>query len=437
MLNASPNNVHHSHPFTLQSLDPSQRSHSSDSYELLAQGKSKITHGLTVHELKEMTRARLQAESSDQPGAPEPSNREAQLENRGVSPLDFVSLTETREHTTSRDSGHNRTYAHHGPGSTNSIPSLVQVDQHHRDASYSRQPQVSPLPAGFQTSMNSSVSACNRPKADTWENLSVASVVSENYGSESVYSGGGVNSSYQQTNELESYGHGLTLGTHAAGLSFDDRKYPASAHSSPSHGNRHFDSTIGGNRRRAMTQSPRAGSIHEDRPILHTGELGIPTFSASACGILQSRPARNYSPVLNLSAEQDFGRPRLSSATSLPLNAQGSFELNRDRANTFSGISASQAQSGCLSDDISNALTESFLRVSGGNTSQPGFGAPTSAADNPWSREAPSNAGSSIFNPPTIEDLTNDMGSILKLSGASSDRPDRGRCNTHPNAGFQ
>jgi len=441
--------------FTLQEPEASQRHSAVGQHDLMVQGKPKLPHGLTVHELKEMTRARLQAEGPE-PGAD--MARDASLENRGISPLDFDSLPETRDRTSSRDSGYANNFMNQGPGTTNSIPSMVQVNQHFRDPEYTRQPQISPVPPGLQSTVGASGSAFTRPKADTWDNLSVASAFSENLGSESVYSVG-VSSAYSQPNDSDPFKQGSTLRGHPPGLLYEDRNYPASAHSSPSNGNRPFDATIGGNRRRSMTHSPRASAIQEDRPIMHTGQMGIPSFSASTHGALQSRVSSNYSPVLmrygDMSQEHGAGytrlgesdpiRHRTDSAISLPARPQGMPGPDRDRAHTMDSFPQSlHLRRDGWNNDISGALTESFLRAPHPDTAPPGFGSSTrnailssaSPINDPWSTGFPSGGTSSIFNNSTFDDLANDMGSVLKLSGGT-ERPDRERSNTYPYGNFR
>ena len=63
--------------------------------------KTKLPHGLTVHELKEMTKARLQSEAAEK------SNEFSEIQSVSrdpVSPLDFDSGESMRERTMSRDS---------------------------------------------------------------------------------------------------------------------------------------------------------------------------------------------------------------------------------------------------------------------------------------------------------------------------------------------
>lgn len=488
----------HFTPSDFTPADAAQPVPGADGASLRSSGKAKqkLPHGLTVHELKEMTKARLQAEAADIPESGEP--RELSIDSRRLSPLDFDSVPEVRERAFSRDSGYNNNHLlHHGPGSTSSIPSMVQVNSQSRDSAFGRQPQVSPLPAGFHNSGTS----FQQPKVDAWESISVAShnstVVSENYGSDSAYSGG-LGSGYAQPSESDMYIQGTPFNGQQRGAAFEETiSYSSSAHASPSNANSLFDATIGGNRRRAMTHSPRAISIHEDRPILPSDELIMPNnFSSSSRGTLQSRPSsRNFSPVLGLGLDDsylgqnaglaplggtDLNRTRTSSVTSLPLSSHGALEFNRDRANSFSGFSTGQPRADGLTDSISNALTDSFLRVSQheaegsvnhnshafseGITAPPGFGsnnipstmvganhvpafsqggpvniARQSSFPNTWDEpnQTVVASGSTWFGAQGIEDLANSMGSILKLSGVGSDRPDRERSNTYPHSSFR
>lgn len=436
--------------------------------------KQKLPHGLTVSELKEMTKARLQAEAAEKPGSERPNDY--LVDSRRMSPLDFDSVPETRERAPSRDSGWNDDFLHRGPGSTNSIPSLVQVSQQPRD-SFGRQPQVSPLPVGFHNS--GSTSTFPQQKSDAWESVSVAShnstALSENYGSESVISSG-IGSGYAQPPESDARYDQTNPFTGLEEVSF-----VSSVHTSPSTGNMLFDATIGGNRRRAMTSSPRTMSIHEDRPILHSDELRMPSFSSSSRGTLHSRPSGNYSPVLGFGLDDqylsqhpglaplggtDLNRPRTFSGTSAPSRSHVTFEFNRDRANTFNGFSTARSQGDGLTDCESTVLTESFLRVSrselegrgnaihsdslsGALSSPPGFFsgsvlpnascnvAPLTTARSSDLSSTWAGGISSSFFESDLGDLADTMGSILKLSGVGSERPDRERSNTYPNSNFR
>ena len=436
------------------------------------QRKQKLPHGLTVSELKEMTKARLQAEAAEK--AMTDRNRDA-FDSRRMSPLDFDSVPETRERAPSRDSYQSNDIMHRGPGSTSSIPSMVQVNQQPRDVT-GRQPQMSPLPAVFHNS--GSISAFHQ-RTDARESVSVAShnsaALSENFGSESVYSSGR-GSVNVQLSESDTYpNQGLLLSGQQQGIGREELSYHSSQHASPNNGHLlYFDSAIGGTRRRAMTSSPRPISIHEDHPIVYGDELRMPSFASPARNALQSRPSGSYSPVRGYGPEEcmslhpglaplggtDLNRPRTFSATALPLRPPDAFEFNRNRANTFSGFSSvprSEAQS---SDTLTNVITQNFLRVShneleGGaahnNAFRSGVAAPPGFFPNDVSSSALNQTPSfstlgswgdaqgstpSLFET-DIDNLTDTMGSILKLSGLNSDGVDRGGSNSDQYIGFR
>jgi hypothetical protein len=135
----------------------------------------------------------------------------------------------------------------------------------------------------------------------------------------------------------------------------------------------------------------------------------------------------------------------MDSAASLPAKPQDSFELDLHRPNTFDGFPASHSRGDGWSDGISGALTESFLRVSEADAGPPGFGSSTrsstlstaSPINNPWNGGFETNGAPSTFSNSMIGDITNDMGSVLKLSGVGPDRPDRERCHTYPYGNFR
>jgi hypothetical protein len=495
--------------------------------------KQKLPHGLTVHELKEMTKARLQVEAEEKH---EPEGyQEKASENRGVSPLDFDSLPEVRERAMSRDSlSRNHALRQHGNASDSlsSIPSMVQVNQPVRDQHLGRQPQVSPLPPGFQNygTASNSISSTpvlghdlrqQQPRIDAWETASVTShnstVFSENQGSESAFSSG-FGSGILPENEMGSTPFNISRSYSAVqqGTFYEDASNPSLASASPGNSSSFFGAaSAGSNRLRACTLSP-GGLIHEDRPHFGGGELRMPNFSSSnSRNTILSRARNNYSPVLQLGLDPSllgqhvglaplgdgFNRPRTASAVSLPpgdgtnrprTSSAASLppilctgdEFVRDRANTFSGYSPGKpfARNDGLSE---GSLTENFLgcppvshgreqpafRESGANvfrdrafsdgrvTAPPGFptgselkpvdsspsfgyhtafsrvgsvdGGVEADLTNTWGGDS-DQAGSSIFSSGGVDVLTNDMGSILKLSGVAG-RPDRERSHTYPN----
>lgn len=422
------------------------------------QRKQKLPHGLTVSELKEMTKARLQAEAAEK--AINDRHRDYSFDSHRMSPLDFDSVPETRERAPSRDSYQSNDIMHGGPGSTSSIPSLVQVNQQPRDVS-GRQPQLSPLPAAFN---NSGSSSAFHQRTDAWESISVAShnsaALSENYGSESVYSSSGVGSVNVQLSESDTFQNpGLLLAGQHQGIGREELSYHSSTHASPNNGNLYyFDAAIGGTRRRAMTSSPRPISIHEDHPIVYGDELRMPSFASPARNALQSRPSGNYSPVRGYGTDEcmslhpglaplggtDLNRPRTFSATALPLRSPDAFEFNRIRANTFSGFSSIPPIEVQLKDKLTDVITESFLRVShtefeGSATQNSSFRHGVAAPPGFFPSDVSSNSlnqtpsfstlgswgdvqgpRSSLFEA-DLDNLTETMGSILKLSGLNSD----------------
>jgi hypothetical protein len=115
--------------------------------------KSKLPHGLTVHELKEMTKARLQAEAAEK------------LDN----------------------SGHNQVM-HKEPFGP--VPSNVRVPQDYRGQMLARpQSQNSPATPGFYGMRPSDHMARSVDARDAWETASVSTSASDFPASESVYSG--------------------------------------------------------------------------------------------------------------------------------------------------------------------------------------------------------------------------------------------------------
>eukprot|EP00934_Nitzschia_sp_Nitz4_P005446 Nitzschia sp. Nitz4//scaffold9_size221794//98048//100393//NITZ4_001348-RA/size221794-snap-gene-0.100-mRNA-1//1//CDS//3329561007//5436//frame0 len=408
--------------------------------------KSKLPHGLTVHELKEMTKARLQAEASDRSDTMEP------LDARRFSPLDFESLPDTRERTASRDSGVNNSagagapFLQHSSDSMSSIPSLVhvgQVGQQYREHQVSNRPaRISPVPPGLQGSTHNSMPSLTavpnqqQSRVDAWDNASAAS------GSDSVYSSG-MGSSFLQPADSD-----VPLNRARAHSSSHVQVSQTSfspARASPG-GSSFFDTAVGsGNRLRASTMSPRTDSIHEDRPTFHGDELRMPNFSSNARSVLHSRPSiRSYSPVMEFGSGDtilgqqpglaplrgaDWNRPRTASATSLPPASHDFDRFNRDRANTFNGFSTSHGNVDPFSRDIPSALTENFLSGTAADTrpsplvAPPGFGRSSDQEIRGFSSTRP--LGSSLLRGDGVDNLAMGFGSFLQLSGGVDDAPSR------------
>jgi len=223
-----------------------------------------------------------------------------------------------------------------------------------------------------------------------------------------------------------------------------------------------------------MTSSPRPISIHEDHPIVYGDELRMPSFASPARNALQSRPSGSYSPAHGYGAEEcmslhpglaplggtDLNRPRTFSATALPLRSSDAFEVNRIRANTFSGFSSVPPGEAQATDKLTNVITENFLRVSHNeiegsvtpnNSFRHGVAAPpgffSSGISSNAVNQTPSfsrlgswgdvqGSRSSLFEP-DLDNLTDTMGSILKLSGLNSDGLDRESSNNDQYIGFR
>jgi hypothetical protein len=547
------------HAPTATAAPPSTRPADSESSSQSggAAAKSKLPHGLTVHELKEMTKARLQAENGSEA---------SKGEQKRVSPLDFDAGFENRERATSRDSTSIRERAmsrdstgalnhaklHGMSDSMSSIPSMVQVNPSARDYPKGRQPQVSPLPPGFQhfgpgsssmPSLSDGVDSSLRfpdanrswqqhSRSDAWENASVTShnstVASEYLGSESAFSSG--------IPGPDDFGRprAYTAGNSMPGppdFPHDNAMSPANV----SPGNPFFDAAVGGpNRRRACTLSPRPGLIHEDRPHFSGEPLGIPSFSDASASLL-SRSRTNFSPVMPKGRADGprFGhtnagvigggfaepphrprtvsdhvpgifeggfvdmsnRPRASSAASLPPMSHTSEEFFFDRSVPPSRFASSQGLMGNppITEENPNSITDSIFGyasvssgrdgpATGSNTTSvfrdvpslhrqvaapPGLfnsndlaqsgQTPTTGfnpvfnrvgsmdsvtetrASSAWGSSAGDIFGSSAeFNAANVEDnLAQDLGSILKLSGVVGDRPERERANTYPHTSRQ
>eukprot|EP00980_Cylindrotheca_fusiformis_P009731 scaffold2149_cov187-Cylindrotheca_fusiformis.AAC.9 len=404
---------------------------------------NKLTHGLTVQELKQMTKARLQAEASDTQDA-----------NR-LSPLDFdASAHEVRERAMS----------------STSIPSLVQVGQSAPNQSMGRQPRTSPV--GFQTfnsksPKRSSVDSSSSfviPAHDSWdsgqqqlkldalETASInsynnSSVISDNLGSESAYSGGLGSGMLSQTDsDFASipFNRSLSYTGNAFvpndGKMVDGKPAPSSASASPaSNKNAHsFDAAVGGNRRRSSTLSPNPISIMEDRPQPNGEGLAIPNFSSPGRASLLARPRlSSASSMLSTSQQTEntlFGqssgmfpfdgpnRPRTQSSVSLPPISHTADDFGGDYVLSHQFVS--QGREGPAHGySMGNNFGENRRRERQ-VLAPPGFGGNTGYRS----------VGSGVntrnsFPSSSIDALSSEMRSILSVSGEFTNRE---RLNTYP-----
>lgn len=384
--------------------------------------KPKLPHGLTVHELKEMTKARLYAEASGK-----------------------------------KDGGAHKVNASHS-----SVPSTVNVgQQEHRDPHQISRCQVSPIPPGLHGHRVTSISPYlenvdhqnrfaheggyegwspeSRGGADAWETASVCTDASDYLPPDAAFS----------TN------------IHAGAHSVDDysfartRSYSANANSNYTP---HELQVLGGvgpagyydgyppNRRRATTLSPRPGltHLHEDRPVLSgEGGPGIPSFSCSS-----SR--RAHLPVRTRGAFNadacHYARQRTSSTTSLPAisNTAEEFADHESNPSLFS-----QFESLREDDDAGHSVTglvdvfrESPANYNGMASPPPGLGGDsdrlimsTSSSNGfgsfgdertraaTWSGHASDFFGPGLFDSRNDDGLAGDLALILKFSGAE-EKPD-------------
>ncbi|KAG7356659.1 hypothetical protein IV203_001345 [Nitzschia inconspicua] len=390
-----------------------EHSQSSSSFPAAANPtKHKLPHGLTVHELKEMTKARLQAEAAE--------NMEGeQHRERGVSPLDFdVASTggASRDRAFSRDSASRGTAMYH-TSSSMGVPQSVD--------GYSRRSVHSPT-----------LRQVNR--TDTWDSASVASfnsnTFSENLGTESVlevsYELGSNNRARSFTvPALPSFEGNLNRNSWSNQKS---SQVPLGTIGTPT-----FDAAVGGNRRRAVTLSPGTALILEDRPHhgTWTGDRLHISNSESSVGASASVQARQsmYSPVLEqLGFDGPFASERSDGDSAIGSNLFGS-SLSDFQSTSLSSSEFTRGSSGA--ESRVPAPPPGFQYAGGldmvgiNHNRLASFSPHESVQDifagddkNPWGAEQRHRLA-------TVDNLTTDLGSILNLSG--SDRLERNRANTY------
>lgn len=327
-----------SSPFPLPSGGPNLSSHSSSSFDSSAaqqvpsqqhpsqsqqqqqqRKKSKLPHGLTVQELKEMTKARLQAEAAAE---------QKSLVSAPPTPV-----------------GGGGSIGIGGCGS-NSIGGGFRDDGVSPLPPFSAQPQppsLRPRPHS-QARGGCDASWSYDSRSDAWETGSVSTVASEYLGSESAY---GLGSFGPEEPSPGPYGRPPMMGGGVGGggpiHNFSDAPpmegvlFPGA---SPGFYPHHLDGGLGGapplqQRRRAATLSPRQGlsfldERHEVYPD-HDTMPTLPSFGSPAALHYPSRSRHNYTTAdrfhpassglrapIGGSSSLDFNRPRTSSAASLP-----------------------------------------------------------------------------------------------------------------------
>jgi hypothetical protein len=448
------------HPLsTLKGSDPNRLSVSTT--------KTKLPHGLTVHELKEMTKARLQAEAAEKTDA-----------ERGISPLQFEGSGsgELHEVATSRDSAgrHDPVFVQQYPGTVHGemgvilVPNMVHIQDVNRPPVTSfggRQLPTSPLPPGMQTMGHQkymvapdqcmdSILYRTPARSETWDSASVASynstALSDNLGPDTVADTDGFvfgnrtrSFTYPAVQPVDSQPPGLSAAA-TNSLSNLPPGYGSQA-SLPA-----FDAAVGGNRRRAVTLSPNTGSILDDRPHHYGAQAGrdhlqIPQFATRHGGSMMQARQRNYSPVLEqLGLTAGFGESGNNSI---------GYRSSNTRVPLPSIPQGGTPGSGCLAQlSSTNGTSDFFMEESGTEIrvpAPPGFSGSevnSSASSNletGFSRvgSLKDNTGAVIDAGKTdqrevniphlgpVERLASDLEIILNLSG--SNRPDRERASTY------
>ena len=422
--------------------------------------KHKLPHGLTVYELKEMTKARLQSEAAEKSNG---RNEVQEICRDRVSPLDFDSGDQVRDRTFSRDSSlssrMNNNPVEFYPQNQQFAPNATQVQG--QPQSQLLNSGLHPVPSMLGGGAAPSSFRTTRSRTDTWESTSVAShnstIHSENLSSESTSEVGSFSHSghrnraftcpaVQPDKPLDA------MSNTTSGLYNDSRSFssPSPVQASPRRGpgmiggTSLFNAAVGGNRCRAVTLSPNTDSILEDRPFhydaFESGDrLEIPNFSGGISGATTLSAAtpsqtrqRDYSPVLEqlgldssyLSNGTDSNSVFRSLATSSmsPLQGitqTGSREL--DSLNEFQPITKNK------SDIFSEQAIETRIAAP-----PPGF---VTASSSPIGNTAFSIVGSldgySNINRSHLlseDNVLSDFGSLLDLSGP---RDDRERANTY------
>ncbi len=470
-----PNTMYMPHQQPLTSYSPDAPHHASlmnrnNSSTL----KHKLPHGLTVHELKEMTKARLQSEAIEKSN--EYAEMQATVARDRVSPLNFESGEPLRDRTTSRDS------------STAGRINNSQVSpylQNHQVTPKIVQTQVQPQSQiGFhQNSVlgGAPSSSSFRPAArnDTWESTSVAShnstIYSDNLGSESASDGSfGHNSNHRNRSFTYPAAQGIQsldiANTTAPSYGYKESRSfsnPSPVQASPHRGagliggQSLFNAAVGGNRRRAVTLSPNTGSILEDRPARYNfvepgDRLELPNFSSGisdTTNLSAALPTQNlnrgYSPVLEqlglgldnsfvsngTESSNIFRGSAIKNVSTLPgISRMGSREQDIHRV--FSSTNNSDAfRSPSAADTRASAPPPGFSTSSASPRGQTAFSRVASMdgycntnRKSSWEPIGNNNQiNISDLSPETT--LVADFGSLLDLS--RSDRRDRERASTY------
>jgi len=425
----------------------------------------KLPHGLTVYELKEMTKARLQFEAAEK--SEEGGENQATPRDRGVSPLDFETSELIRENGNYNSFGTAVAYL----PNHQMAPTMLQAQQQQQSSS-----QV--FQSGFHPSNTIGGGAvlqsfrATTGRTDTWESTSVAShnstIYSENLGSESTSEVGSFGQCSSNRNRSFTYPAGQVYrssdGAHTSNEYKESYSFsnPSSTQASP-HGSTgiigapspSFNAAVARNRRRAVTLSPNTGSILEERPLRHEtlgagDRLEIPTFNFSpatfAASLSVAPPIqtnqRGYSPVFE----------KLGLDNSFLSNGSGPSGVFRNvMSNNGSALPVSPLSQVGLRDHEITKNNPYFLKETASTETRfpappPGFstsitasnrhtafsrcGSVDSVPESSSSKNGKNCLGHNRSHIVSEDNLVSDFGSVLDLSG-SLGRPDRERANTY------
>lgn len=403
--------------------DPrSSRSMSMPSITSSDSSKAKLPHGLTVHELKEMTKARLQAEASDKREAPcsecsTTTSTRAERDSKAPSP------------TT-------------GPSPPPPPPGAPGLNHRNLQSPY--------LDSSFN---QESWSNDSRNNNEAWETGS-ASTQASSYmmGAEQSF---GTASSFPMDdmgapNRTRSFS-----ANNAIGMAPASRENATSSPGLPV-----FETGISftPNRRRAVTLSPRLGlsHLHEDRPVFlgkHKGP-SLPAFSSSRTAtpppvlprskispFMPSDQGRFDSSGFHVGSTVESNRERTSSAASMPGMSRTAEDFSMDSGPLSGFVAVLEDHVGGVSvtglsdvfrepPGVPTADSSNDYQLSQRGSSDDSFGEPRERAST-WC--APTRNAVDMFGPGLIsrtagtEDaLADDLASILKLSGAEGKHPSSG-----------
>lgn len=336
---------------------------SSPVHSCAVDSKAKLPHGLTVHELKAMTKARLQAEAGEKAPA---------MGSGAFNPVPTPGLPERRERAPARS---------------------PDVQLHNCN--------MGNRPAPDSNFYNESYSLDSRN--DPWETGSVSTQTSEYFGSEKGYA----------PLEDNVYGNrARSFSANAVGQDFR-RDSPSPVISHPIA----FHDTYAPNRRRAATLSPRASlsHLHENHPLV--GELQLPGLSSFSSPRADMIAPRSNNPSLESfysSIYPDATRERTSSTVSMPSLSHTSdeFALNPSFSRFGSAHEDALPVTG-LSDAFRiNSTLSGFEGLAiGENRSRASTWTATSGVNDLF---GPSLIASA---PDSTKEISEELASILELSG--------------------